>query len=93
MLSPSSATVASRTFAPSSLLKSCVKTTHCGSSLRYEHIFNELIDIASYRTLHAAATIIEGRGAIEAILRGDDDRLMVVVGYVVLTVQMSLLTY
>lgn len=31
-------------------------------------------------TLHAAATIIEGRRGVEAILRGDDDRLMVVVG-------------
>ncbi|KAL1747996.1 hypothetical protein HDZ31DRAFT_79999 [Schizophyllum fasciatum] len=31
-------------------------------------------------TLRAAQTVIEGRAAVERILRGDDDRLMVVVG-------------
>jgi len=31
-------------------------------------------------TLHAAATVIQGRIDVEAILRGDDDRLVVVVG-------------
>lgn len=31
-------------------------------------------------TLKAAQTVIEGRAAVEKILRGDDDRLMVVVG-------------
>ena len=33
------------------------------------------------RTLNAAQTVLEGRFAIEKILHGDDDRLMVVVGY------------
>jgi 3-deoxy-7-phosphoheptulonate synthase len=31
-------------------------------------------------TLHAGHTVIEGRVATERILRGDDDRLLVVVG-------------
>ena len=31
-------------------------------------------------TLLAAHTVVEGRKATEAILRGDDDRLIVVVG-------------
>ena len=34
------------------------------------------------RSLHAAHTVLEGRKATEAILRGLDDRLIVVVGYV-----------
>jgi phospho-2-dehydro-3-deoxyheptonate aldolase len=34
------------------------------------------------RTLQAAQTVLEGRLAAERILRGDDDRLLVVVGYV-----------
>src|SRR5260221_13536908 len=36
------------------------------------------------RTLGAAQTVLEGRQATEAIFRGADDRLIVVVGYVVL---------
>ena len=32
------------------------------------------------RTLHAAQTVLQGRFAVEKILRGDDDRLLVVVG-------------
>ena len=32
------------------------------------------------RTLSAAQTVIEGRAAVENILRGNDDRLLVVVG-------------
>jgi phospho-2-dehydro-3-deoxyheptonate aldolase len=36
-----------------------------------------------FRSLGAAQTILEGRKATEAILRGSDDRLIVVVGYVV----------
>jgi len=35
-------------------------------------------------TLQAAHTVLQGRLSIESILRGDDDRLLVVVGYVVL---------
>jgi len=34
------------------------------------------------RTLIAAQTVLQGRFAVEKILRGDDDRLLVVVGYV-----------
>lgn len=34
------------------------------------------------RTLLAANTVLEGRCATEQIFRGDDDRLMVVVGSV-----------
>jgi phospho-2-dehydro-3-deoxyheptonate aldolase len=34
------------------------------------------------RTLLAAQTVLQGRFAVEKILRGDDDRLLVVVGYV-----------
>lgn len=34
------------------------------------------------RTLLAAQTVLQGRFAVERILRGDDDRLLVVVGYV-----------
>lgn len=34
------------------------------------------------RTLLAANTVLEGRCGTEKILRGDDDRLMVVVGYI-----------
>jgi phospho-2-dehydro-3-deoxyheptonate aldolase len=33
-------------------------------------------------TLRAADTVLNARSQTEAILRGDDDRLMVVVGYV-----------
>jgi 3-deoxy-7-phosphoheptulonate synthase len=36
------------------------------------------------RTLGAAQTVLEGRRATESIFRGTDDRLIVVVGYVVL---------
>ena len=36
------------------------------------------------RSLGAAQTVLEGRKATEAIFRGTDDRLIVVVGYVVL---------
>jgi len=38
----------------------------------------ELTEISS--TLQAAQTVLQGRVAVENILRGDDDRLMVVVG-------------
>lgn len=31
-------------------------------------------------TLRGAQTVIEGRKGVEAIVRGDDDRLLVVVG-------------
>jgi 3-deoxy-7-phosphoheptulonate synthase len=34
-----------------------------------------------FRSFMAANTVLEGRCATENILRGDDDRLMVVVGY------------
>jgi phospho-2-dehydro-3-deoxyheptonate aldolase len=37
------------------------------------------------RSLLAANTVLEGRKAVEAILKGDDDRLVVVVGCVVLS--------
>ncbi len=37
-----------------------------------------------HRSLGAAQTVLEGRKATEAILRGLDDRLIVIVGYVVL---------
>ena len=33
-------------------------------------------------TLRAADTVLEGRNQVEAILRGDDDRLLVIVGLV-----------
>ena len=36
--------------------------------------------LTSPSTLRAAQTVIEGRAAVERILRGDDDRLMIVVG-------------
>ena len=42
------------------------------------------------RSLGAAQTILEGRKATEAILRGSDDRLIVVVGYVVSSSSMAL---
>ena len=35
-----------------------------------------------HRTLLAAQTVLQGRFAAEKILRGDDDRLLVVVGLV-----------
>jgi hypothetical protein len=34
-----------------------------------------------FRSLGAAQTVLEGRKATEAIFRGTDDRLIVVVGY------------
>lgn len=34
------------------------------------------------RTLGCAQTVLEGRKVVENILRGNDDRLVVVVGYV-----------
>ena len=37
-----------------------------------------------FRSLGAAQTVLEGRKATEAIFRGSDDRLIVVVGYVIL---------
>jgi len=37
-----------------------------------------------YRSLGAAQTVLEGRKDTEEILRGTDDRLIVVVGLVVL---------
>jgi 3-deoxy-D-arabino-heptulosonate 7-phosphate (DAHP) synthase len=36
-----------------------------------------------FRSLGAAQTVLEGRKATEAIFRGSDDRLIVVVGYVI----------
>ena len=38
--------------------------------------------IVLQRTLLAAQTVLQGRFAVEKILGGDDDRLLVVVGYV-----------
>jgi 3-deoxy-7-phosphoheptulonate synthase len=39
-----------------------------------------LADYCSYRTLNAGHTVLQGRKATEDILKGSDDRLMVVVG-------------
>lgn len=44
--------------------------------------FNHVLIGCAHRTLLAANTVLEGRRATEAILRGDDDRIIVVVGYV-----------
>jgi phospho-2-dehydro-3-deoxyheptonate aldolase len=33
-----------------------------------------------FSTIQAAQTVLQGRQAVENVLRGDDDRLMVVVG-------------
>ena len=33
-----------------------------------------------FSTIQAAQTVLQGRMAVENVLRGDDDRLMVVVG-------------
>jgi hypothetical protein len=44
------------------------------------------------RSLGAAQTVLEGRKATEAIFRGADDRLIVVVGYVVLVGSLAPLT-
>lgn len=42
------------------------------------------------RSLGAAQTVLEGRKATEEILRGMDDRLIVVVGYVILVSYIAL---
>ena len=41
------------------------------------------------RSLAAAQTVLEGRKATEAIFRGTDDRLIVVVGYVILVASLA----
>lgn len=44
------------------------------------------------RSLGAAQTVLEGRKATEEILRGMDDRLIVIVGYVILVSYIALRT-
>ena len=39
-----------------------------------------LVFTRTFSTLQAAQTVLQGRLAVENVLRGDDDRLMVVVG-------------
>ena len=39
-----------------------------------------LVFTGIFSTLQAAQTVLQGRLAVENVLRGDDDRLMVVVG-------------
>ena len=45
--------------------------------------------MSSYRTLAAAQTVLSGRKGAEDILHSNDDRLLVVVGYDILSADLK----
>lgn len=47
-------------------------------------LYQVLNKVVVYSTLHAAHTVLQGRLETERILHGDDDRLLVVVGCVII---------